>query len=200
MSEKRVGDLSMSMPPAKNRTKKIRPAPVKPDESLTGHDPERVRSTPSLSPFANLFSDPRFQKEWANQVRFHVARNLLYLRRYRKMSQATLANKAGTSQSAIARIESAQENITLDTLERIVVALDGSFFVSIPPHKLALRHSPPWWEFDANGSGWFVTRVMARRGTGMDQMIIGVERPHEHSLSASTTPSIGELLVAANTN
>jgi transcriptional regulator with XRE-family HTH domain len=95
---------------------------------------------------ADLYKTDEFRNEWANDVKFHVARNVLYLRRYRKMSQGSVAAAMGTSQSAIARIESAQENITLDTLQRLIAALGGQFHVAISPAECSLQQKHPWWE------------------------------------------------------
>jgi transcriptional regulator with XRE-family HTH domain len=62
------------------------------------------------------------------------------------MSQATLAEKISTSQSAIARIEGGEENVTEITLERIITALHGRFRVSITPAEFALPAQRNWWE------------------------------------------------------
>lgn len=62
------------------------------------------------------------------------------------MSQATVGGLMGTSQSAVARIESAQENITLGTLRRLITALRGRFQVSITPEEVQLPQWPVWWE------------------------------------------------------
>ncbi|MFN8641879.1 MAG: helix-turn-helix transcriptional regulator [Candidatus Binatia bacterium] len=83
---------------------------------------------------------------WANDVRFHVSRNLLYLRRFRGMSQARLAAAIGASQSQIARIESGDENVTMTTVERIVNALDGRFEVRIAPAEFKAQARTLWWE------------------------------------------------------
>ncbi|MFN7978882.1 MAG: helix-turn-helix transcriptional regulator [Vicinamibacterales bacterium] len=86
------------------------------------------------------------QREWENDVRFHVSRHLLHLRRFRRVSQSRLAEQIGASQSQIARIESGSENITASTVERIANALDGRFEVRIFPRELALRPISLWWE------------------------------------------------------
>ncbi len=109
-----------------------------------------VLSPSSPSPLAKIYSTEGFKNAWANDIRFHVARNILFIRRFRGWSQSKLADASGTSQSAIARIESARENITLDTLERIITPLHGRFYVSIPPREYEYAPSlmSPWWEFD----------------------------------------------------
>jgi transcriptional regulator with XRE-family HTH domain len=62
------------------------------------------------------------------------------------MSQARLAKKAGTSQSAIARIESGEENATETTVERLVNALDGRLRVSIAPAEYPAAPPHIWWK------------------------------------------------------
>ena len=94
--------------------------PSRPDGLPTGSVPAEVAYGPSNSLLGEVYKTKEFQKEWANDVRFHVARNLLYLRKFRRKSQATVAKAVGTSQSAIARIETAQENATLDTVDWVV--------------------------------------------------------------------------------
>jgi DNA-binding XRE family transcriptional regulator len=56
-------------------------------------------------------------------VEFEIAYNLLQLRKQKKMSQKTLAKKIGTTQSNIARIEAANQNLSLRTLFKISHAL-----------------------------------------------------------------------------
>lgn len=95
------------------------------------------------------------------------------------MSQKRLGELTGTSQSAIARIESGQENITEDTLERLVVGLNGRFRVAIHPAELAPPANRPWWEAinDPVSSQWSIVRVASRRTAQSEQTIIGLERP-----------------------
>ena len=114
-------------------------------ESPMAYGPAEVVSRPSNSSIKKVYESEAFRSAVANDIRHHVARNLLYLRRYRGISQAALAAAVGTSQPAIARIESAQENITLDTLRRLTDALNGRFSVSIAPAEIA-HPRQNWWE------------------------------------------------------
>src|SRR4029079_7023054 len=114
---RKKGDLSMSTPSVKRQTKKILATPPAPGVSMMKSAPVEVLSRSSISPLAEIYETEQFKNEWANNVRFHVARNILQLRRYRKDSNSSVAGKRGKSQSAIARMETGQENITLDTLE-----------------------------------------------------------------------------------
>jgi len=132
------------MPFVKKPIKKIRKI-FKPQE-VECHDPEVV-SRPSNSRLSDLYKNEAFRTELANDLHFHVAINILHLRRHRGISQKVLAEKVGTSQSAIARIENGQENLTIDTLRRIVTALGGRSLLTIPPQELAPRRfAGSWWE------------------------------------------------------
>lgn len=52
-----------------------------------------------------------------------IAYQILQLRKKKHISQAELARKIGTKQSNIARMESGQQNFSIDTLEKIAGAL-----------------------------------------------------------------------------
>ena len=107
----------------------------------------------SRSP-ANLqkvIESPDYRLAWDNSVKFQLARHLLRLRRFRRWSQARVARAMGGSQPAVARIESGDENITLDTLERIIRALNGRFSVSVAPAEMHFPRFQPWWELIGGG-------------------------------------------------
>jgi transcriptional regulator with XRE-family HTH domain len=144
---------------------------------------------------AEIYKTEEFKNDWANQVRFHVARNVLHLRRYRRMSQTKVGQTMGTSQSAVARIESGQENITLDTLQRLVVSLKGRFHVSIAPQEYLGHPQPLWWEA-IESAPWSIVRAVGRRTVENDQLIVGLERPHGEFFSEGTThmPGVHNLL------
>lgn len=108
-------------------------------------EPLVVASKNSVSSLSAAQDSPEERLEWDNDVKFHISRQLLHLRRYRNRSQVELARAIGTSQSAIARIESGEENPTLDTVERIVVELGGRFDVSIPPAERSASRRMAWW-------------------------------------------------------
>jgi hypothetical protein len=61
---------------------------------------EEVVLRHSHSPLSNLYKTEEFQAAWENDIRFHVARNLVYLRRFRELSQKAVGKAVGTSQSA----------------------------------------------------------------------------------------------------
>ena len=91
--------------------------------------------------------------EWQNSARYHVSRQLLYLRKVQGLRQADVAKAAGMSQPQIARIESGEENITWDSTERLVNAMNGRLIVAIPPadHPFP-KIRTNWWQ--STSSGW----------------------------------------------
>src|SRR5690349_19506411 len=115
MSKKKKSESSMSTQSAKRKTRNDQPKQLEREILLIEQGPEEIVSSHSSSRLADLYKTDEFANDWANQVSFHVAMNLLHLRRHRGLSQEKLAELAKTSQSAIARIESDAGNITLDT-------------------------------------------------------------------------------------
>jgi transcriptional regulator with XRE-family HTH domain len=95
------------------------------------------------------------------------------------MSQAEVAEKMNTSQSAVARIEGAEENITLSTLQRLIVALKGRLQISIGPEEMRLARRRPWWEIcelSTSNKGWsFVGGAYRQVGT-TEQVILGFQK------------------------
>lgn len=62
-----------------------------------------------------------------------IADQVVDQRRRRRLSQAALAELVGTTQSAIARLESGGRPPRIDTLRRIADALDCELVVSLRP-------------------------------------------------------------------
>lgn len=173
-----AGGSSTSAPSAKSKTPKIHPTAQQPEELSTGSGEAKIVSNPSNSPLASLYQTEAFRDQWNNSIAFHVASNLLFLRRFRGLSQQEVAKKVGTSQPAIARIEGGQENITLETLQRLTEALQGSFFVSIKPRECVPYIPRPWWENQTTTGGWSVRNLAFNQTQKVDQVIVGLERPH----------------------
>lgn len=68
-------------------------------------------------------------------------------RRRLRLTQAELAAKAGTSQTAIARLEGAHGNPSADLMQRVVDALDFDVIIYVRPQKLP-EFAPPWMKKD----------------------------------------------------
>jgi transcriptional regulator with XRE-family HTH domain len=201
LSEK-IGS-SMFMLSARKGIKKYPKMHEKPEGSLTKYEQGKVLSRASSSPLASLYRTEEFRNEWANDIKFHVARNIFYLRKYREQSQAEVAAAMKTSQSAIARMENAQENMTLDTLQRLTVALRGVFRVSITPQEFPAGQASPWWESVATcsqNSEWKMVRAFARSTSTTDQVIAGFERTRSRKLfvASGETYSKGGILDGKN--
>ncbi|MEI7424979.1 MAG: helix-turn-helix transcriptional regulator [Candidatus Staskawiczbacteria bacterium] len=68
--------------------------------------------------------NPEFKRQYDEYGRqFEIAYQILQLRKKKKVSQAQLAKKIGTKQSNIARMESGQQNFSVDILGKIAEAL-----------------------------------------------------------------------------
>ena len=64
--------------------------------------------------------DPKFKKAYDEYGRqLDVAYKMLLLRKKAKISQAQLAKRMGTTQSNVARMESGDQNFTVETLDKI---------------------------------------------------------------------------------
>jgi transcriptional regulator with XRE-family HTH domain len=174
--------------------KKIREMGPQLDSDMTSEP--RVVSDGSPSQLEKLYETDEFRLAWENSVKFQLSRQLLYLRRFRDWSQARVAREMGSSQSAVARIESGEENVTADTLERHIKALKGRFSVSIAPQEMPLPRWKPWWEVAAESgtssstTDWRVL-FLAWRSDGATERVAAV-------LGRSTLPSDGQLLLTTN--
>jgi hypothetical protein len=168
---------SSSLPSVRKQTKKTPDQSARPEGSLISSSEEKVVLRPSSFLGKADSETEAFKDAWSNDVRFHVSRNLLYLRRYRGMSQKALSAASRTSQSAIARIETGQENITLDTLQRLTETLNGRFYVSIPPNNIAVKAPAPWWEWsELPNSPWKCVGSLSWTNGEKGQAIVGFER------------------------
>lgn len=77
-------------------------------------------------------ADPAFRLEYeALEPAYQIAR----LRILRGMTQQELAERAGTQQPSIARIESGRRRVSLAMLERIAEALDADLSVTLRPRQ-----------------------------------------------------------------
>jgi DNA-binding XRE family transcriptional regulator len=106
----------------------------------------------SNSPLAGLYDSSTFLVQWDNDLPYHLAQNLVRLRRLREMSQAELAERMGTSQAKIARIEGGEENVTLRTVHKIAAALSGRLTLTLQPSEMRLPRLPNWWDFPAEAT------------------------------------------------
>lgn len=82
-------------------------------------------------------TDPEFKREYeALEGEFTLAREIVSLRRKHHLTQKELAERIGTSQPAIARLESGNyKNISLAFLRRVAKALDAVPEVHLRPER-----------------------------------------------------------------
>lgn len=188
MSTHKASVSSTSTRFAKQRTPKTLPISSLP-EIISTDEPEVV--SPALRSRPNVdIPEKKRRIEWDNDVKFHLSRHLLHLRRFRKMSQVRLATKIGASQSQIARIESGQENVTSSTVERMVNALDGRFDVSIAPAEMPTRRASVWWQRSEQQTPWTIDSIETRETGQRQQVRVTVGRK-----TRDTLPADGRLFI-----
>lgn len=79
-----------------------------------------------------LLKDPEVKKEYdALEVEYSIIAQVIQKRLDKKMSQKQLAEKVGTKQSAIARLEGGNTNPSVAFLEKVSKALGSKLQISI---------------------------------------------------------------------
>lgn len=76
--------------------------------------------------------DPEFRRmfdEFGQQL--EISYQILQLRKKKKMSQAQLAKKINTTQGNVARIESGNQNLTVEMLNRVAAALGTNLTIKL---------------------------------------------------------------------
>jgi DNA-binding XRE family transcriptional regulator len=71
----------------------------------------------------------KYYDEYDKQM--EIAYQIIKLRKNKKMSQLALAKKIGTTQGNIARMESGQQNFTIEILDKVAKAFDRNLKVLI---------------------------------------------------------------------
>jgi len=78
-----------------------------------------------------LLADPEVKKYYDElEPEYALIRSVIDKRLKKKMSQAQLAKKVGTRQSAISRLESGESNPSFKFLQKVARALDSSLHIS----------------------------------------------------------------------
>jgi ribosome-binding protein aMBF1 (putative translation factor) len=79
-----------------------------------------------------LLSDPKVRQAYDDLAgEFEIIDSVIAKRLERKMSQKDLADKIGTKQSAISRLESGQSNPSYLFLKKVATALGAQLHISI---------------------------------------------------------------------
>jgi transcriptional regulator with XRE-family HTH domain len=126
---------------------------------------------------------------------FHVAHNVVRLRKFRKLTQHQLASSVGTSQASIARLEGGQANITLRTLQRLVGALDGRLRLWIEPAEANLPQLPDWWEVEDHFVGippLQCKAILHHRGSGRHMVAVAWIEGESDSAGRAELASVAE--------
>jgi len=85
---------------------------------------------------ARLLKDPEVKALYdALEPEYQIARSLIEMRLKRKMSQKQLAERIGTKQPVISRIESMTAHPTVSLLQKISHALDAKLRISFRENK-----------------------------------------------------------------
>jgi ribosome-binding protein aMBF1 (putative translation factor) len=70
-------------------------------------------------------NDPEFVKEWKKiEPEYEIARQIIGARLAKNMTQSQLAEKLGTGQAVISRLEGGNAKPSISLLRRVAVALD----------------------------------------------------------------------------
>jgi ribosome-binding protein aMBF1 (putative translation factor) len=89
------------------------------------YPPTKLKFTNHRDFLAKELKDPVLKKAYDDlEFEFAIINALIDARAKRGMTQAKLAKKIGTKQSAIARLESGRGNPTLSFIQRLTDALD----------------------------------------------------------------------------
>ena len=102
----------------------------------------RVSSAPPPSRFPDPEAAPDFWTSYFRHPRHDLAEQVIALRRQRGLTQAELAERIGTKQPAVARIEAANANVGLDTVRSLAVALDAVVSIAMRPAEAFLYRVP----------------------------------------------------------
>src|ERR1700726_2248819 len=83
--------------------------------------------------------DPAVRREWERSALARaVASRIVEYRAKHGLSQSALARQLGMKQPAIARLEAADHNPSVDTLMRLAQGLDMEFHIDGTPEGLAI--------------------------------------------------------------
>ncbi len=96
-----------------------------------------VRGTTLDDYKAEQMKDPAFKKAWDDlEPEFELLGSMIKARERKKISQAELAKRLGTKQSAISRLErGAFSKATVETLKKIADALDSRLIIKLQAKK-----------------------------------------------------------------
>jgi transcriptional regulator with XRE-family HTH domain len=114
------------------------------------------KQPPLVTVFTDLgigeeLKDREFRNQFFRTEReLDIPAQIKTLRKLRQMTQGQLAEKAGTKQSAVSRLERSQEaNWELETLVKLAEALDARLSVVIEPYEATIARYKRQTQFSA---------------------------------------------------
>ncbi len=82
---------------------------------------------------AKAIKDPEFKKEYDKlQPEYELINKLIEARIKKKMTQKDIADRMGTKQSALARLESGNSNPTIKFVQKLATALGTDITLTFP--------------------------------------------------------------------
>ncbi|MDR3177007.1 MAG: helix-turn-helix domain-containing protein [Desulfovibrio sp.] len=87
-----------------------------------------------LDKLPKMMADPEFAVAWEEtREEFSIAREIIRTRVAAGMSQKELAEKIGTTQSVVARLESGEHTPSVSTLKRVAEATHSKLRIELVP-------------------------------------------------------------------
>ena len=104
---------------------------------------KQVRATTHKQVLKRVLKDRRFRQGYEEELdKLRLVDALIALRQRQGLTQEALAKRLKVSQPFVAKLERAEtHNFTLDTLIRVVEALNGELVVHVKPRKLRAAHT-----------------------------------------------------------
>ncbi|OGR88147.1 MAG: hypothetical protein A3J74_06805 [Elusimicrobia bacterium RIFCSPHIGHO2_02_FULL_57_9] len=98
-------------------------------------------SIPLNEVFAKSEKDPGWKAAYAKaDFEVRMAVDIAKARQRARLTQKQLAKAIGTTQSVISRIERAEQNLTLATLNKIAAALHSELLIQLRQHSASARY------------------------------------------------------------
>lgn len=93
---------------------------------------DKFKPLPFKKALAKALRNPEFKKEYdALELEYSIIEQIIKKRVEKGLTQKQLAQKVGTKQSAISRLEAGNTNPSIAFLEKVAKALNGKLQVSI---------------------------------------------------------------------
>jgi transcriptional regulator with XRE-family HTH domain len=113
------------------------------------------------------------------------------LRKFRELNQAELAERVGTKQSAISRLERSQDaNYELETLVKIAEALDARLSILIEPYELVIARYRQERASATASAASAKTEVPQRRAIG----IVSDKEEADKAIMISRQPPLNQIV------